>query len=170
MGLGEIFFHKWSVFTTISLWFPVVVQSLSHVQLFVTPWTAAHHASLSFNTYQSLLKLMFIESLKPSNHLILCCPLLLLPVIFPMIRIFSNEFAFHIRWPNYWSFSISLSYEYVGLISFRINWLIPLFVQEALKSLLQHCILKNINSLVLSLVYGPTLTSKHDDWKNHSFD
>ena len=101
---------------------PVVVQSLSCVQLFVTPWTAACQASLSITISQSLLKLMSIESVMPSNHLILCHPLLLLPSIFPSIRVFSSESNPHITWPEYWSFSISLSNEYSGLISFRIDW------------------------------------------------
>ena len=118
----------------------VVVQSLSHVQLFATPWTAAHQAFLSFTISQSLLKLMSIESVILSNHLILCCPLLLLPSIFPTIRVFSNESAPCIRWPRYWSFSfnISPSNEYSGLISFRIDWFDLLAVQGTLKSLLQH--------------------------------
>ena len=117
-----------------------VVQLLSHVSLFVTPWTAALQASLSFTISWSLLKLMSIESVIPSNHLILCCPFLLLPSIFPRIRVFLNESALHIRWPNYWSFSfsISLSNEYSGLISFRMDWLDLLAVQGTLKSLLQH--------------------------------
>ena len=117
-----------------------VVQSLSWVWLFVTPWTAACQASLSFTISQGLLKLISIESVMPSNHLILCCPFLLLPSIFPSIRIFSNESALHIRWPRYWSFSLSISpsNEYSGLISFRIDWLDLLAVQGTLKSLLQH--------------------------------
>ena len=98
-------------------------QSLSCVQLFVTPWTAAHQASLSITNYWSLLKLMSIASVMPSNHLILCHPLLLPPSIFPSIRVFSNESILCIRWPKYWSFSISFSNEYAGLISFRIDWL-----------------------------------------------
>ena len=99
----------------------VVVQLLSRVQLFATPWTAAHQASLSFTLTWSLLKLMSIYSVKPSNHLILCHPLLLFPSIFPSIRVFSNGLAFPIRWPKYWSFSISPSSEHSGLISFRID-------------------------------------------------
>ena len=97
----------------------------------VTPWTAAHQASLSFTISQSLLKLMSIESVIPSNHLILCCPLLLLPSIFPSIRVFSNESALCIRWPKYWSFNFSIraSKEYSGLISFRIDWLALLAIQ-----------------------------------------
>ena len=116
------------------------VQLLSRVKLFVTPWTAACKASLSVANSQSLLKLMSIESVMPSNHLILCHPLLLLPSIFPSIRVFSNESVLCIRWPKYWSFSfsISLSNEYSGLISFRMDWLDLLAVQGTLKSLLQH--------------------------------
>ena len=116
------------------------VQLLSCVQLFATPWTAAHQASLSIDNTWSLLKLMCVESVIPSNHLILCRPLLLLPSIFLRIRVFSNESVLHIRWPKYWSFSftISLSNEYSGLISFRIDWLDLLAVQGTLKSLLQH--------------------------------
>ena len=113
---------------------------LSHIQLFATPWTAACQASLSFHNSQNLLKLMSIESVMPSNHLILCHPLLLPPSIFPRIRVFSNESALCIRWPKYWnfSFSISPSNEYSGLISFRIDWLDLLAVQGTLKSLLQR--------------------------------
>ena len=116
------------------------VQSLSHVQLFVTPWTAAHQASLPTTDSQSLPKLMSIESVMPSNHLILCCPLLLLPSIFPSIKVFSNESAVCIRWPKYWRFSLILSpsNEHSGLISFRMDWLDLLAVQGTLKSLLQH--------------------------------
>ena len=116
----------------------VVVQSFSCVQLFVIPWTAAHQASLSFTIFWSLLKLMSIESVMLSNHLI-CHPLLLSPSIFPRIRVFSNELAFHIRWPNYWSFSFSISpsNEYSRLIPFRIDWF-DLAVQGTLKSLLQY--------------------------------
>ena len=115
------------------------VQLLSHVWLFATPWTAACQASLSINS-QSPPKPMSIVSVMPSNHLILCCPLLLLPSIFPSIRVFSNESTLHMRWPKYWSFSfnISLSNEHPGLISFRMDWLDLLAVQGTLKSLLQH--------------------------------
>ena len=117
----------------------VTVQFLSHVWLLVTPWTAAGQASLSFTIFQSLLKLMSIESVMPSNHLILCLPFLLRS-IFPHIRIFSNELALHIRWLKYWSFSFSISpsNEYLGLISFRIDWFDLLIAQGTLKSLLQH--------------------------------
>ena len=116
------------------------VQSLSCVRLFATPWTAARQASLSITNSRSLPKLMSIESVMPSNHLILCRPLLLLPSIFPSIRVFSNESAFRIRWPKYCSFSfnISPSNELPGLISFRMDWLNLLAVQGTLKSLLQH--------------------------------
>ena len=115
------------------------VQSLSRVQLFATPWTAVCQASLSITNSRSLLKLMSIESVMPSNHLILCHPLLL-PSIFPSIRVFSNESVLCIRWPKYWSFSfnISLSNEHSGLISFRMDWLDLLAGQGTLKSLLQH--------------------------------
>ena len=118
----------------------VVVQSLSHIQLFVTPWTAALQASLYFTISWSLLKLMSSEVVTASNHLILCCPLLLLPSIFPSIRVFSNELTLHIKWPKYWnvSFSISSFNEYSRLISFRIDWFDLLAIQETLKSLLQH--------------------------------
>ena len=120
-----------------------VVQSLSHVQLFVTPWAAAHQASLSFTISLSLLKLMCIDAIQPSH---LCCPVLLLPSVFPSIRVFSNELALCIRWPKYWSFSFSISPSKKSqgfllgflLISFRMDWLALLAVQGTLKSLLQH--------------------------------
>ena len=116
------------------------VQLLSRVWRFVTLWTAACQASLSITNSRSLLKLMSIESVMASNHLILCCPLLLLPSLFPSIRVFSNESVLHIRWPKYWSFSFSMSpsNEYSGLISFRTDWLDPRAVQGTLKSLLQY--------------------------------
>ena len=116
------------------------VQSLSRVRLFVTPWTTARQASLSITNSWSLLKLMSIKSMMPSNHPILCHPLLFLPSIFPSIRVFSNESALCIRWPKYWSFSfnISPSNDHSGLISFRMDWLGVLAVQGTLKSLLQH--------------------------------
>ena len=120
--------------------FIIVVQSLSRVWLLATPWTAAHHASLSFTISRSLFKLMSIESVMLSNHFILCHPLLLLSSVFPRIRVFSSESVLHIRWPKYWSFifSISSSNEYSGLISFRIDWFDLFAVQGTLKSLLQH--------------------------------
>ena len=116
------------------------VQLLSHVQLFATPWTAAHQASLSITNSQSSPKLMFIKSVMPSNHLILCRPLLLLPPIAPSIRVFSNESTLRMRCPKYWSFSFSISpsNEHPGLISFRMDWLDLLAVQGTLKSLLQY--------------------------------
>ena len=116
------------------------VQSLSRVRLFATPWIAARHASLSITNSRSSLRLMSIKSVMPSSHLILCCPLLLLPSIPPSIRVFSNESTLRMRWPKYWSFSFSIipSKEHPGLISFRMDWLDLLAVQGTLKSLLQH--------------------------------
>ena len=116
------------------------IQSLSHVRLIATPWTAAHQTSLSITSSQSLLKLMSITSVMPFNHLILCCPLLLLPSIHPSIKVFSNESTLRMRWPKYWSFSfnISPSNEHPGLISFRMDWLDLLAVQGILKSLQHH--------------------------------
>ena len=127
----------------------VVIQLLSHVPLFRTPWAAAFQASLSFAVSRNLLKLMFIETMMPSHHLILCCPLLLLLSIFPSIRAFSNESALQIRWPKYWnfSFSISPSNVYSGSISFIIDWFDLLAVQGTLKSLLQH---GNLKASILS--------------------
>ena len=118
----------------------VAVQSSSHVRLFETSWIATHQASLSFTVSQILLKFMPIESVMLPNHLILCCPLLLPPSIFPSIRVFSNESVLRIRWPKYWSFSFNISppSEYSGLISFRIDWVDLLAVQRTLKRLLQH--------------------------------
>ena len=137
----------------------------------MTPWTAAHQASLSITNSWSLLKLMSIESVMPSNHLILCHPLLLPPSIFPSIRVFSNESVLRIRRPKYWSFSfnISPSNEHSGLISVSMDWLDLLAVQGTQESSpkLQF---KSINSLALSFLYSPTLTSIHDYWKNHSLD
>ena len=117
--------------------YTVALQSLSHVQLFLTPWTAARQAFLSFTISQSLLKFISVESVMLSNHLILCCPLLL-PSVFPSIGVFSNELIPRIRWPKYWSCSFSPFNEYSGLISFRINWFDLLAVWGTLKSLLQH--------------------------------
>ena len=145
------------------------VQPLSRVQLFATPWTAARQASLSITNSRSSLKLMSIELVMPSNHHILCRPLLLLPSIFPSIRVFSNESVFRIRWPKYWSFNFSItpSNEYSGLISFMIDWYDFLAVQGTLKSLLQH---HSSNSSALRFLHSPTLTSIHDYWKNYSLD
>ena len=147
------------------------VQSLSHVQLSATPWTAACQGSLSITSSQSLLRLISIELVMPSNHLILCCLLLLLPSVFPNIRVSSNESVLRIRGPNYWrfNFSISPSNEYLGLISFRMDWLDLLAVQGTLKSLLQHHSSK-ASILRCSTFFIVQLTSIHDYWKNHSFD
>ena len=129
-------------------------------------------ASLSITNSRSLLKLTSIESVIPFNHLILHHPLLLLPSIFPSIRDFSNESVFRIRWSKCWSFSFSISpsNKYSGLISFRMDWLDLLAVQGTLKSLLQHHSSKSINSSELSFLHSPTFTSIHDQWKNHSLD
>ena len=138
----------------------------------MTPWTAALQASLSITSSQSLLKLMSIALVMPSNHLILCHTLLLLPSIFPSIRVFSNESALRIRWPKYWnfSFSISPSNEYSGLISFKIDWLDLLAVQGTLKSLLQQHSLKASVLWCLALFAVQLTHFIHDYWKNHSFD
>ena len=137
----------------------------------VTPWTAARQASLSITNSRSLLRLMCIESVMPSNDLILCRPLLLLPSLFPSNRVFSNESILCIRWPKCWSFSFSISpsNEYSGLISLRMDWLDLLAVQGTLKSPLTPQF-KSIDSLALSFLSSPTLTFLHDHWKNHSFD
>ena len=134
-------------------------QLLSCFRLFVTLWTAARQPSLSITNSWSLLKLMSIELVMPSNHLILCRPLLLLPSIFPSIRVFSNESVLHIRWPKYWSFSFSISSfnEYSVLSSLRMDWLDLQPVQGTLKSLLQDHSSKSINSLALGFLYSPTL-------------
>ena len=133
------------------------VQFLSQVQLFVTPWTATHQAFLSITNSWSLLKLMSIELVMPSNHLILCRPLLLLPSIFPSIRVFSNESVLCIRWPKCWSFSFSISSsnEYSGLISFRMDWLDLLVVQGDSQESSPTLQFNSINSLVLSFLYSP---------------
>ena len=138
----------------------------------VTPWTAAHQASLSITNSRSLLKLTSIALVMPSNHLNLCRPLLLPPSVFPSIRVFSSESALCIRWPEYWSFSfnISPSSEYSGLISFRMDWLDLFAVQGTLKESSPTPQFKSINFSMLSFLYSPTLTSIHDYWENHSFD
>ena len=135
---------------------------------FCDPMNCATQASMSFSISQSLLKLVSIESMMSSNHLILCHPLLLLPSIFSSIKVFANESVLRIRRPKYWSFSISPSNEFSGLNSFRIDWFDLLAVQGTLKSLLQHNLKASI--LWLSLLHSPTLTSIHDYWKNHSLD
>ena len=165
---------------TISRWYQIVfsyinatikcfqevhsVQSLSHVQLFVTPWTAARQASLSITNSQNLIKLMSIESVRSFNHFFLCHPLLLLPSIFPSIRVFSSESVLYIRWPKCWSFNFNISpfNEYSGLIPFRVDWLDLLAVNQHHSS--KASILKR------SAVFIVQLTSMHDYWKNHSFD
>ena len=146
------------------------VHLLSRVQLFVTPWTAARQASLSITNSRSLLKLMSIELVMPSNHLILCRPLLLPPSIFPSIRVVSNESTLRIRWPKSWSFSfnISPSNEHPGLISFRMDWFDLLAVQGTLKSLLQHYSSKASVFWHSAFFTVQLLTSIHDHWKNHS--
>ena len=148
-----------------------VVQSLICVQFFVTPWTAAYQDSLSFTISQSVLKLMSIELVMPSNHLILCHPLLFLPSIFLSISVFSNESAVCIRWPKYWNFSSAsvlpmniqgwFPLGLTGLISLQSKWLSRVFSSITVES---------ISSSELSLLYSPTLTSLHDYWENHSFD
>ena len=147
-----------------------LVQMLRHLRLFVTPWTAACQASLSIIDSRSLLKLMSIESETPSNHLILCHPLVVLPSIFSIIGVFSDESVLPIRWPEYCSFnfSISPSNEYSGLIFFRMDLFELLAVQGTLESSPTPQF-KSINSSVLSLLYSPILTSIHDYWKSHSF-
>ena len=148
-------------------------QSLSRVQLFATPWTAAQQASLSITNSRSLPKFISIKSVMPSNHLILYHPLLLLPSIFPSIRVFSKESPLCIRWPKYWSFSfnISPSNECSGLISFGMDWL-DLFAVQGTDSQESSSTpqFKSINSSVLNFLSSPTLTSIHDYWKNHSLD
>ena len=146
------------------------VQSLSRVRLFVTPWAAARQASLSITNSRSSLKLTSIESVMPSSHLILCRSLLLLPLIPIIIRVFSNESTLRMRWPKYWSFSFSIipSNKHPGLI-FRMDWLDLLAVQGTLESSPTPQF-KSINSLVLSFLHSPTLTSIHNHWKNHSLD
>ena len=152
------------------------VQSLSCVRLFTTPWAAAHQASLSITNSQSLFKLMSIEPVMPSNHLIHCHPCLLLPSIFPSIRVFSNESDLHIRWPKYWgfSFSISPSNEYSGLISFRMDWLDLLVVQGTLKSVLQHhsskaSILQHSAFFIVQLSHPYMTTGKTTAWTRWTF-
>ena len=142
------------------------VQSLSHVWLFATPWTAAHQASLSITNSWSLLKLMSMESVMPSNHLILCHPLLFPPSIFPSIRVFSSESVLYIRWPKYWSlsFKISLSNEYSRLISFRMDWFASPCSSRDCQESSPTPQFKSINSSAFSFVCSPTLTSKPTSW------
>ena len=158
------------------IWFSSVssVQSLSRVQLFATPWITARQASLSITNSRSLLEPMSIESVVPSNHPILCCPLLLLTPIPPSIKVFSSESTLRMRWPKYWScsFSISPSNEHPGLIAFRMDWLGLLAVQGtlSLNTSVWTPQFKSINFSVLSFLHSPTLTSIHDHWKNQSLD
>ena len=148
--------------------FSSVAQSCSTL---CDPMDCSTPGLLSITNSRSLLRPMSVKSVMPSNHLILCCPLFLLPSVFPSISIFSNESVLHIRWPKYWTFScrISPSNEYSGLISFRMDWLDLLAVQGTLK-FSPTPQFKSINSSALSFLYSPTLTSIHDYWKNHSFD
>ena len=159
--------HNWVTKQTNTF---VVVYFLSHVQLIVTSWTIARQASLSFTVSQSLFKLISADLVMPFNHLILCHPLLLLPSIFPSIRVFFNESAPPIRWPKYWSFSFSISpsNQYSGLISFRIDWFDVTAVQRTLKSLLQKYNSKT--SILQHSAFFMVQLSIHDYWKNHSFD
>ena len=152
--------YKWSLNSS--------VQSLSRVWLSTTPWISAHQALLSITNSRSPPKLMSIEVMMPSNHLILCHPLLLLPSIFPSIRVFSNESALRIRWPKYWSFSFSISpsNESSGLISFRIDW----FALLEFSRVFSNTTLQKHHSSGLSFLHSPTLTSIHDHWENHSLD
>ena len=147
------------------------VQMLNRVRLFAIPWITASQVSLSITNSRSSLKLMSIELVMPSSHLTLCRPLLLLPLIPPSIRVFSNESTLCRRWPKYWSlsFSISPSNEHPGLISFRMDWLDLLAVQGTQESSPTPQF-KSINSSALSFLHSPTLTSIHDHWKNHSLD
>ena len=171
VGLGEAlspFSYLYHAYLFVGLCV-VLVQLLSLVRHFATPWTAARTPGFpSFTISQNLLKLVSIESVMPSNLLILCRPLLLLPSILPSIRVFSNESALRIRWPKFWSFSFSISpsSEHSGLISFRMDWLDLPADQGTLRNLLQH---HNSKASILQL-YSPTLTSIHDYWKSHSFD
>ena len=145
----------------------VVAQLLSCIRLLTTLWIAAHQASLSFSSSWCLLKLMSFGLVMPSNQLILCRPLFLLLSIFPSVRVFSSESTLHIRWPEYCSFSFSLSNEYSGSVSFRIDWFDLLAVQGTLKSLLQN---SSPSILQCSIFFMVHLTSIHDDYKNHSFE
>ena len=148
------------------------VQLLGCVWLFATPWTAACQAPLSFTNSQSLLKFMSTELVMLSNYLILCGPLLLLPSIFPTIGVFSNESALLIRWPKYWSFSFSISpsNEYSGLISFRIDWFDLLAAQRTLNSIVASKHHNSKESTLFSFFYNPALTSRFDYWEKYSFD
>ena len=163
----HIFFHFFSLTPSLSLTFSLV-QSLSRVQLLVTPWTEPHQASRSITNSQILLKLISLESVMPSSHLILCCPLLLLPSIFLSIRVFSSESVLCIKWPKCWSFSLSIILPMNIQDWFPLGWTGWISLQsKGLSRLLQHHSSKTW-SLSLSFLYSPTLTFIHDYWKNHS--
>ena len=170
MCITHLCLYLWCVYIYVHVCISVV-QSFSCVQLFATPWTAGHQSTLSFTISWSLLKLMSTESMMLSNHLILSRPLLLLPLIFRSIRVFSVSQLFVSSGPKYWSFnfSISPSNEHSGLICLRIDWFDLLAVQGTLESSLAPQF-ESISSSALSLPYGPTLTSIHNYWKNHSLD
>ena len=175
VGISTSSTQKWTASATFSVFISSdcmyqSVQSLSRVRLFVTPWIAALQACLSITNSRSSLKLMSIESGMPSSYLILCHPLLLLPLIPPSIRVFSNESTLRIRWPKYWSFSISPSSEHPGLTSFRMDWLDLLSVQGTLKSLLQHHSSKASIFQHSAFFTVQLFTSIHDHWKNHSLE
>ena len=166
----NIYFNKRSALLTMPN--PLCsVHSLNRVWLFVTPLNAAYQASLSITNSRSSLKLISIESVMPSSHLILCRPLFLLPPIPPSIRLFSNESTLRMRWPKYWSFSFSFSTskEHPGLISFRMDWLVSL-QSKGLSRVFSNTTVQSINPLALSFLHSPTFTSIHDHWKNHSLD
>ena len=167
-----IMYCTWHIISTQLMFVFSSVQPLSRVRLFETPWTVAHQASLSITNSRGLPKLMSIESVMPSHHLILCRPLLLLTSTFCSIRVFSHESVLRIRWTKYWSFSfnISLSNENQGLNSFRMDWLGLLAVQRGSQESSLTPQVKSIDSLALSFLYSPTLTSIHDYWKKHSLD
>ena len=160
-----------SLNTSWGLWNKHSVQSFSRVWLLVTPWTAAHQASLSITNSWSLLRFMSIEPVMPSSHLIFCCLLLLPPSNFPSIRVFSSELVLHIKWPKYWSFSFSISpsNEYSDWFPLGLTGLISL-LSKGLSRVFSNTTVQSINSLAFSFLYRPTLTSIHDHWKNHSFD
>jgi len=166
----SLFFCHFSLFRG-RIWCFSSVQSRSHFRLFATSWTAAWQASLSVTNSQSLLKLMSIELLMPSNNLILCCPLLLLPPIPPSIRVFSSESVLHIKWPKDWSLFQHQSFQWIFRADLLYDGLVgsPCSPRDSQKAS-QTPQFKSINSSVLSFLYNPTLTSIHDYWKSHSFD
>ena len=172
-GDGFLSFHSQPSLCGGEKHFSIIFREKTFSSVLATPWIAARQASLSITNSQSSLRLTSIESVMPSSHLILGHPLLLLPPIPPSIRVFSNESTLRMRWPNYWSFSFSISpsNEHPGLISFRMDWLHLLAVQGTHSQESSPTPqLKSINSSALSLLHSPTLTSVHDYWKNHSFD